>query len=331
MVLGLLPTSVFNSSMSVLQRLRYQRKIEMTKIEEPPIFIIGHWRSGTTYLHELMTLDDRLGFPSTYDCFAPYHFLVTSQILPWLLRFLLPKKRPMDNVAVGLDRPQEDEFALCAMGAPSPYYRMAFPNSQMRYLEFLNMEEVDEQSLRRFRSSLDYFVRALTLAQQKRLIMKSPLHTCRIALLAEMFPGARFVHMTRDPYAIFASTRRLWSTLDATQGFQPARKGGLDEYIFECLPLMYQQFERQRAGFSASTICQLRYEDLVRDPVREVARLYPKLELGHFENVRPQLLKYLEQEKDYQPNRHHLEPEIKKEIGRRWADYFERYDYQRES
>src|SRR5262245_14846118 len=49
----------FNSVMGVAQRLRYGRKIEATQIEQPPVFIIGHWRSGTTYLHELMHLDER--------------------------------------------------------------------------------------------------------------------------------------------------------------------------------------------------------------------------------------------------------------------------------
>ena len=28
-------------------------------LEEPPIFIIGHWRTGTTFLHELLMLDER--------------------------------------------------------------------------------------------------------------------------------------------------------------------------------------------------------------------------------------------------------------------------------
>ena len=33
---------------------KYQNK---SKIDQPPVFIIGHWRSGTTMLHELMIQD----------------------------------------------------------------------------------------------------------------------------------------------------------------------------------------------------------------------------------------------------------------------------------
>ena len=40
----------------------------------------------------------------------------------------MPSRRPMDNMPAGWDRPQEDEFALCMMGQPSPYADIAFPN-----------------------------------------------------------------------------------------------------------------------------------------------------------------------------------------------------------
>ncbi len=43
-------------------------------------------------------------------------------------------------MATGVDRPQEDEFALVAMGVPTPYCRMAFPNDPPVYDEFLDMD-----------------------------------------------------------------------------------------------------------------------------------------------------------------------------------------------
>src|SRR5271165_4013636 len=42
------------------------RRIRKTQITQPPIFILGHWRTGTTLLHELLVLDPRFGYPSTY-------------------------------------------------------------------------------------------------------------------------------------------------------------------------------------------------------------------------------------------------------------------------
>lgn len=330
MAAALVGVTLFNSVMYRVQQLLYGRKIAEAEIPQAPIFIIGHWRSGTTHLHELLVRDDRFAFPTTYECFAPYHFLVTEWIVPRLTWFLLPRKRPMDNMTAGFDRPQEDEFAICAMGAPTPYVRMAFPNHGPRYLELLNMENVDPADLDRFKKALGYFVRALTVKKQKRLVMKSPPHTGRIALLAEMFPGARFVHLVRNPYALFPSMYRTWQALDLAQGFQIPHFAGLDRFILDCFQRMYRGFERQRQQIDPSHICDVRYEDLVDDPLGQVQRVYEQLELGNFEQVRPKLEQYVRRQRHYKPNRHALDPQIKQEIDERWAEYFERYGYDRE-
>ena len=90
--------SVLNSGMAAVQSLCYGRKICEVEIKHPPIFIIGHWRSGTTLLHEYMIQDKQFAFADTYSCFAPQHFLFSRRFFePWVT-FLMPKKRPMDNI-----------------------------------------------------------------------------------------------------------------------------------------------------------------------------------------------------------------------------------------
>ena len=85
-------------------------------MKAPPIFILGHWRTGTTLLHEFMIRDERFGYPTTYECMDPNHFLLTEGLFTRWLNFLVPTHRPMDNMKAGFDRPQEDEFALCMLG-----------------------------------------------------------------------------------------------------------------------------------------------------------------------------------------------------------------------
>ena len=121
-------SALVNSLFGILQKLFLGRRIERTQIEEDPIFIVGHWRTGTTLLHELLVLDPRHTFPDNYACFAPAHFVFSRKLLAPVFRHLLPSKRPIDNMELGWDRPQEDEFALCNLGAHSPYLTMAFPN-----------------------------------------------------------------------------------------------------------------------------------------------------------------------------------------------------------
>src|SRR4029077_5609932 len=91
------------------------------------IFIIGHWRTGTTLLYELLTLDQRFIAPTPMECFAPAVCLGFGRVLRWL-SFMLPANRPMDNMPVGWDRPQEDEFALMNLGLGSPALEWAVVN-----------------------------------------------------------------------------------------------------------------------------------------------------------------------------------------------------------
>jgi hypothetical protein len=242
--------------------------------------------------------------------------------------WLMPKQRPMDNMAMGWERPQEDEFALLTLGAPTPYVRMAFPNDPPPYMEFLDMQGTSPADLSRFERAMTHFVKLITFRSRKRVLLKSPPHTGRVAVLARLFPGARFVHISRDPFALFPSTVRLWQSLDEVQGLQMPRHTHLEEYVFECLTRMYRGFEQQRGEIDPSHICDVRYEDLVQDPAAEVARIYRELELGDFGVVQDKIAAYIGQQKDYKTNKHQLDDELKAKIRARWALYFERYGYQ---
>jgi len=318
----------FNSVMGTVQSALYGRLIEKTQLKEPPVFIIGHWRSGTTYLHELMHLDERFVSPTTYQCFAPHHFLLTEWLMLHLGSWLIPKQRPMDNMAAGWDWPQEDEFALLTLGAPTPYIRMAFPNDPPPYSEFLNMQGCAPADQERFERAITHFVKLLTFAAEKRVLLKSPPHTGRMEMLARLFPGAKFIHIVRNPYSLFPSTVRLWQSLDEVQGLQMPRGEGLEEYVFDCLTRMYQGYEQQREKLDPAAVVDLRYEDLVADPVGEVAKLYDRLNLGDFGPVRDKVAAFVGTQKDYKTNKHQMDETLKARIRERWAGYFERYHYE---
>jgi hypothetical protein len=233
----------------------------------------------------------------------------------------------MDDMAVSFDHPQEDEFALIAMGAPSPLLRTAFPNDPPPFLEFLDMENVREEDLQLWKSKLRQFVTMQMFRKQKPLVLKSPTHTGRVQVLAEMFPGAKFVHITRNPYELFSSTRRLWAALDEAQALQRPREEGLDEYVFTALERMYRGFERQRAMLPPNRICDLRYEDLIQDPSGTLQYVYEQLDLGDFARVRPRIEQSMQRRQGHRINRHHLPEKIRQEIDERWASYMRNYGY----
>lgn len=318
----------FHTLLRGLQWLRYGRRIARTEIREAPLFVLGHWRTGTTFLHELLVLDARHTFPTYYECMEPNHFLLTEGLITRRLSFILPSRRPMDNMVAGWDRPQEDEFALCMMGQPSPYLTIAFPNHAPQYPEYLDLEGISPRALARWKRALLTFLRALTFKRPGRLVLKSPPHTCRIKVLLEMFPDARFVHIVRDPYVVFPSTVHLWKSLYTLHGVQRPTFAGLEEYVFTTFHRLYQKLEETRGLVPPGHFHELKYEDLVRDPVGEMRKLYERLQLGGFEQYRPRLEGHLARLKGYETNRYELTPEQRAEIGRRWGEVIRRYGYE---
>jgi len=319
-----------NSALGAMQQAKIGHRLDNLRLRRPPVFIIGHWRSGTTFLHELLVRDPQHTYPTTYECFCPAHFLLTGRIASKYLGFLLPSQRPMDNVRTGWNRPQEDEFALCGLGSPSPYLTMAFPNHSPIDQDYLDFDGVSREDIEEWKSTLMWFLRRITVRTSKRIILKSPPHTSRVDVLRQMFPDAKFIHIVRDPYTLFPSTVKLWKSLYTIQGLQIPRFIGLNEHVLETLPRMYKSFNKQVGQLRPNQFCQLKYEDLVADPINQVRRIYETLELESFESMLPQLVEFVQEESGYQPNRHRLAPELCEAISQRWEFYFNDYGYAKE-
>ncbi len=302
-----------------LQEAILGRRIRQTKITQPPIFILGHWRTGTTLLHELLIQDARHGYPTTYECMDPNHFLLTEKLFTRYMKFLVPSHRPMDNMKAGFERPQEDEFALCMLGQPSPYLTIAFPNNPLQDEKFLDLEGISSGALRRWQRSLKQFLKQITYKTGKRLVLKSPPHTARIKVLKDMFPGALFIHIVRDPYVVFPSTVNLWKTLYRSQGFQKPNFVGLEEYVMATFSRMYRRLEEGKKLLGPQQFYELRYEDLIKNPAGELRNVYHHLQLGGWDDFQPRLESFLATLKGYETNKYQITPEqravIKEALG----------------
>jgi hypothetical protein len=302
--------------------------VRATPLAGPPVFVIGHWRTGTTLLHELLCLDERHTSPTFLQCFAPTHFLLSEAVLKGPLRFLLPDKRPMDNMAVGWDRPQEDEFALCLLGLPSPYADIAFPNRPSVYPGSLDLSGLTPAQLGTWKRTFVRFLRTVTYRDRRRLVLKSPPHTARMRVLLEMFPDARFVHIVRDPYVVFPSTVNLWTSLGRKHGLQtPSNPHGIREKVFAEFRTIYDRLEEARPLVPKGQFHELRYESLVADPTGEMEKTYAALGLGGFEVYRPRLAAYLATTRGYEPNRYTLSDADRAEVTARWGDVVRRFGY----
>src|SRR5207237_7499919 len=154
----------------------------------PPVFILGHWRSGTTHLHHLLAVDPRFAYPNVYQTSFPHTFLTTEARSSRFVGAIIPRTRPMDNVRQAPDSPNEDEFATCTLTFRSPYVGWVFPRRASHYDPYLTFRGVADREVDQWKEALVLFLKKLTWNYGRPLLLKSPPHTCRIRLLLGLFP-----------------------------------------------------------------------------------------------------------------------------------------------
>jgi LPS sulfotransferase NodH len=161
-------------------------------------------------------------------------------------------------------------------------------------------------------------------------VLKSPPHTARVRWLLEVFPDAKFVHISRHPFTLFPSTIRLWKALCDVQGLQPdlPEYPWLEEEVYSNLEKMYDAYDEDRHLVPPGNLCELKYEDLIADPKGELQRVYSELGLGDFKRMEPGLDRYLQDTSDYKTNRYALPPDVEARVRQRWAKYFEVCGYE---
>ena len=296
----------------------------------PPVFILGHWRQGTTHLHNLLSLDPQFAYPTLFQTLYPRSFLTTEALIPPLGSFLLLRTRPHDNVKLDFGVPNEDELALCTDMGLSSYLTWAFPRQAGFYDRFLTLKEATDDERARWRSSLLHFLKKLTFKSGRPLVLKSPPHTARIGLLLDLFPGARFVHIRRDPYLVFRSTKHMYATTMRYWQLQRPLSPGFDDRIIAVYRTMYEAFFEHWPSIPPAQRCEVAYEELVRDPIGQVEAIYAAVGLSGFADLRPRLQDYLASIDGYERNTHSELPEsIRQRIAREWGRCFAEWGYAR--
>ena len=99
------------STLAPLQDKRYEKLLANKPLEHDPVFILGHWRSGTTFVHNVFSCDSHFGYNTTYQTVFPHLMMWGQPFFKKNMSWLMPDKRPTDNMELAVDLPQEEEFA----------------------------------------------------------------------------------------------------------------------------------------------------------------------------------------------------------------------------
>ena len=286
---------------------------------DAPIFILGHYRSGTTHLHEILAADPRFASPDRFQTFNPSTFLLTERWRkPLVEPFMLPR------------RVQEDEVASMNLSGLSPYLDWVFPRSMRGYERTLTFRDASPSEVAEWSSSIVAFLKAMTVKTGRRLILKSPPHTARIRLLLELFPDAQFVHIRRDPYPVFLSTIGLLKAIQPVFRLQDGPWKVDEDAVLRTYKTMYDAYFDDRYLIPPGRLVEIAYEDLDRDPLGQIRAIYEGLSLPSFEEVRPAMEAYLASVSSYQKARHpKLDDARKARVAEACARSFDAWGYPR--
>ena len=327
--LGITAASVGNELLTAIQRVGWGRGVRNARIAEDPIVIVGHWRSGTTLLHELLAGDRRLVAPSTIQCAVPSHFVLSEQFACERLGFLLPGRRPMDAMKMGFARPQEDELALCNLGQPSPWWTVAFPNDPPPDADYETLERVSPADRARWIAAWTGFLRAIQFEHPGRLLLKNPLHTYRVPLIRSVFPEADVIHLVRDPYEMVPSCLHFWRRISEDHGLQRPRGGDLEDRVIDSILRMERRLADTWDDIPERHRLRLRYEDLVADPITVLRDCYDHFGWPGRDEAEPVWRAHLDGERGYRRNDLPLDDWLRDRIGRDLAEVLERHGYHR--
>lgn len=295
-----------------------------------PVFVLGHWRSGTTHLHNLLGRDPQSTYTTVFQVVFPRAFQTLGRLGPLLLARTLEGTRGYDEMPMGWNEPAEDEIAYLKLHGMSPYGALLFPDHAARFEKYVDFLEATPQERARWTATLEAFVRKVAFATGRRPIVKSCAHTARIRMIREVFPQARFVYVHRDPVEVFASTMHMRARVDWDNFLVRPRTDFVASRAEQVAALGLRVFDRyleDRHAIPEGRLVEVAYEDLCRDGVGAVRTIYERLDLPGFGAYEPVLTAYLAGISGYRRNRLDIDDRLRAFVRDRWRLVYEAHGY----
>jgi omega-hydroxy-beta-dihydromenaquinone-9 sulfotransferase len=316
---------------STAEKLIMESRLPAIEEIPPPVFILGHWRSGTTHLYNIMCQSGAWGFVPPVATGLPWDLFGLAKIFNPILERALPEHRYIDNIPVKPDSPQEDEIAIANMSEVSFYHGIYFPGNFAENVQRgLFFDGCTASDIRAWRHRFTYFLRKLYLHQgEKPLLIKNPVYTGRLKMLREMFPDAKFIHIHRNPYDVFLSMRNFYEKLLKEFALQSYEHVDIDETILSVYERMVRDYERDAADTPPGQLVELRYDELDSAPLQAVENVYSTLGLDGFEAGRTAFETYLASVKSFKKNKFDYSNEVAAKVENRLGVFIEKWGYSR--
>jgi hypothetical protein len=325
--LFILHNALWASLFSAIEKIIYRKKITAINLPTDPLIIIGNWRTGSTYLHYLLQMDPQMTVPTHFQVTLPDSFLFSGLFYKPMMKLFMGKNftRPMDNVLINIDSPQEDEFALLKMSGQSPLVKLVFPDPEQFFLLNYRDYELDGKDYEEWKKSMEEFCKKIYYNNSKRIVLKNPFHSLRIKSLLRLFPDAKFIHICRHPFNVIPSTINMWNIVGMQNSMNPCYVWASIKDTVEIFDRLETYIHQHTKNLSSQSFCEIKYEDLIENPAEVIKKTYRKLGLpftGEYEKKIKQ-----HPTENFKKNIFTLSKEDKKFISEKLKQYMDYYGY----
>lgn len=311
------------------------RKIENTVINDAPIFVLGHYRNGTTLLQKLLCSDNNFGSIRYQDGFFPISAFIfpgiTRRIQQLMISVFGIKNIFFNNMTLKLNDPgEEDLYMISGSSRYSTAWGFVFPRAIMQYFNKWTIFDNNKEK-EKWKRAYSYYLKRITLKNDhKPLILKSPPNIARIKVLLEMFPNARFVFISRNPYHVYYSMQNLWdNVIEKYFTLQKISVPERNKIILNLYSALMGQYMADRGLIPEGRHIEIRFEDLEMDPIGEVERIYSSLDIPDFEQSIDKIKNRLELEKGYSKNKYDYDEKTLNIISENWGEFIDEWGYRK--
>ncbi|MBQ4278462.1 MAG: sulfotransferase [Rikenellaceae bacterium] len=312
-----------------IQDRRYAKRLADRPLEHDPVFILGHWRSGTTFVHNVLSCDRHFGYNTTYQTVFPHLMMWGQPFFKKTMAWLMPDKRPTDNMELAVDLPQEEEFALANM-MPYTYYNFWFlPRYGQEYCDkYLLFDRIGDAELREFEEVFTKLIKiSLWNTGGSQFLSKNPPHTGRVAELVRMFPNAKFIYLMRNPYTVFESTRSFFTNTIVPLQLERFSDEEMERHILTVYDKLYHKYEADKHLIPEGNLLEIKFEDFEADAPEMTRQIYERLSIPGYAEAEAAITKYLGGKKGYRKNKYTYDERTVRLVEEHWGFALKDWNY----
>jgi hypothetical protein len=306
----------------LLELIFFYRKISNHELTEDPIFVLGHWRSGTSHLQTLLRLDPRTTSIGIFSSIFSGNFLLTSSTIKPIAQGICKLFRieySIQRTPLDLDYPGEMDTALCFLPNSHSYtWGHVFPSRFKKHLD-MSVFNDDPKSTSNWLNDYDHLIKKVSLfSKRKRVVVKSPGDTGRLKFLLERYPNAKFVYIHREHEAVYHSNLFLWNIIRNRFSLQYLSDELIHENIIYTYPRLLKRYNEDRELLGENQLVEISFKELRIEPLQVLEKIYSNLELGELpiDIVKP----HLKTNEAYRTNTYETPSRISEELEREWKE-----------